>query len=179
MKRRTPTYGLLAEFKQEEDLVRAVYGARDAGYRRFDAYSPTPIEGLSEEMGFHDTGLPMLVLGGGIAGCLGGFFLQYYLSVINYPINIGGRPLNSWPSFIPITFEMTILAAALTAVLGMLALNGLPMPYHPVFNVSRFAFASRNRFFICIRAADPLFDRKATREFLESFDPHGVYDVEH
>src|SRR5262249_25498935 len=105
MRRRTPTYGLLAEFKHEEDLVRAVYATRDAGYRRFDAYSPTPIEGLSEEMGFHDTGLPMLVLGGGIAGCLGGFFLQYYLSVINYPINIGGRPLNSWPSFIPITFE--------------------------------------------------------------------------
>lgn len=176
---RTPIYGLLAEFEHEEELVRAVHRTRNAGYRKYEAFSPQPIEGLAEEMGFHDTGLPRLVLAGGITGCLGGFFMQYYLSAINYPINIGGRPLNSWPSFIPVTFEMTILVAAITAVLGMLALNGLPMPYHPVFNVSRFALASRNRFFLCIHATDPHFDRTATRELLESCDAHGVYDVDH
>ena len=120
----------------------------------------------------------MLVLIGGIIGCAGGFYLQYWASVIDYPLNIGGRPLNSWPMFIPVTFELTILVAGLTAVLGLLALNGLPMPYHPVFNVERFQFATRNRFFLCIESADPKFDHEATRRFLESCGPQGVYEVE-
>jgi len=116
---------------------------------------------------------------GGILGCVGGFYLQYWISVIDYPINVGGRPFNSWPSFIPVTFELTILLAALSAVLGMLALNGLPMPYHPMFNVDRFELASRNRFFLCIEAVDPKFDRQKTRQFLENMKPHGVHEVEH
>jgi hypothetical protein len=174
-----PIYGIMAEFENEEELVEAVRRARSEGYRKLEAYAPQPIEGLAEEMGFHDTGLPMLVLIGGIVGALGGFAMQYYLSVINYPINVGGRPLNSWPAFIPVTFETTILLAALTAVFGMLALNGLPMPYHPVFNVDRFARASRDRFFLCIRAIDPRFSALATRQFLESCHPRGVYDVDH
>jgi hypothetical protein len=169
----------MAEFDRDEALVAAVRRVRAEGYRRIEAYAPQPIEGLAEELGFHDTGLPLLVLIGGIVGCLGGFSLQYYLSAIYYPLNVGGRPLNSWPAFIPVTFEMTILVAALTAVLGMLALNGLPMPYHPVFNVPRFALASRNRFFLCIKATDPRFDSTATRRLLESCQPYGVYDVEH
>ena len=108
----------------------------------------------------------------------GGFYLQYWAAVIDYPLNIGGRPLNSWPMFIPVTFELTILVAGLTAVLGLLALNGLPMPYHPVFNVERFQLATRNRFFLCIESADPKFDQEATRRFLESCAPQGVYEVE-
>ena len=127
----------------------------------------------------HDERLPKMVLAGGILGGLGGYFLQYYTMVLDYPINVGGRPLHSWPAFIPVTFEMTILAASITAVLGMLALNGLPQPFHPVFNVPRFALASRNRFFLCIEAADPKFDREATRRFLEGLQSQGVYEVEH
>ena len=143
-----------------------------------DAYTPFPVEGLSEAIGFHKTRVPLIVLVGGIIGCVGGFLLQYWVAVIDYPLNVGGRPLNSWPSFIPVTFELTILFAALSAFLGVLALNGLPMPYHPVFNVEQFQLASRNRFFLCIEAADPRFDRDATRRFLEAMGPQGVYDVE-
>ena len=143
-----------------------------------DAYSPFPVEGLAEALGFHRTRVPLIVLTGGILGCLGGFFLQYWLAVIDYPINVGGRPLNSWPSFIPVTFELTILIAALSAFFGVLALNGLPMPYHPVFNVERFELASRNRFFLLIEAADPRFDSAGTRRFLENIGSHGVYEVE-
>src|SRR5205085_9412483 len=133
-----------------------------------------PIEELSEAIGFHHNRLPLIVLIGGILGGLGGYLLQYYTAVIDYPINIGGRPLHSWPAFIPITFEMTVLGAALFAVLGMLALNGLPMPYHPVFNAPRFELASRNRFFLCIETRDPKFDAEATRRFLESLSSHEV-----
>jgi hypothetical protein len=173
-----PLYGLLAEFDHPEDLVAAARQAREAGYRRFDAYSPFPIEELSEELGHGHNELPLLVLCGGLLGCIGGFALQYYISVIDFPLNVGGRPLNSWPSFIPVTFECAILAAALTAVLGMLALNGLPTPYHPVFNVDRFALASRNRFFLCIEQRDPKFQLEETRRFLEDLNPHEVSEVE-
>jgi len=178
-KPRPPIYGLLAEFTTAEELLAAAKKTYDAGYRRLDAYSPYPIEGLSEAIGFHHTRLPMIVLGGGIFGGLVGFGLQYWSSVHYYALNIGGRPLNSWPSFVPITFEMTVLIAALSAVLGMLALNGLPMPYHPVFNVERFAFASRDRFFLAIEATDPRFDRGGTKKFLEGLTRHGVFEIDH
>ena len=171
-------YGLIAEFDNPEALVGAAHRAFAEGFRKMDAYSPFPVEGLAEALGFHRTRVPLIVLTGGILGCLGGFFLQYWLAVIDYPINVGGRPLNSWPSFIPVTFELTILIAALSAFFGVLALNGLPMPYHPVFNVERFELASRNRFFLLIEAADPRFDSAGTRRFLETVGSHGVYEVE-
>src|SRR5713226_6137602 len=171
-----PIYGLLAEFAQA-DLVAAALAAHQDGYRKMDAYTPFPVEGLAEAIGFHRSRLPLLILVGGVVGCLSGFFLQYWVSVSAYPENIGGRPLNSWPSFIPVTFELTILLAALTAVCGMLGLNGLPMPYHALFNVPRFAQASRDRFFLCIEARDPRFDRQATKKFLESLQAQKVFEV--
>jgi hypothetical protein len=168
----------MAEFETPDELVAAVRRTREAGYRRFDAFTPFPIEGLADEMGHHHNELPILVLIGGLVGCIAGFALQYWVSVIELPLNVGGKPLNSWPAFIPVTFECTILGAALTAVLGMLALNGLPTPYHPVFNVERFALASRNRFFLCIEARDKKFDLEPTRRFLETMNPHEVSEVE-
>jgi hypothetical protein len=172
-------YGLIAEFDDPRALVAATAKARDAGYRRMDAYSPFPIEELHEAMGAHHSRLPLIVLIGGLVGCISGFALQYWVSVIAYPVNIGGRPFNSWPAFIPVTFECTILGASLAAVLGMLALNGLPMPYHAVFNIPRFALASRNRFFLCIEARDRQFDLDATKSFLQSLGPREVSVVEH
>ena len=177
MSKEAPVYGLLAEFDTPEDLIRAVRRARTAGYWKMDAYTPFPVEHLSEELDFHHSALPLIVLIGGLVGCAGGFFLQYWISAIDYPLNIGGRPFNSWPSFIPVTFEMTILIAALSAVLGMLGLNGLPMPYHPLFNCPRFALASRNRFFLCIESVDEKFDREATLKFLSELNPKGVSEV--
>jgi len=172
-------YGLMAEFETPESLIQAVRKVRQEGYTRIDAYTPFPVEGLAEEVGFHSNLLPMLVLGAGIVGALGGFALQYWVSTINYPLNIGGRPLNSWPSFIPVTFELTILFAALTAVLGMIALNGLPMPYHPVFNVPRFAMASQDRFFLCVESTDEKFDRERTLAFLQGLQPNTVTEVDY
>ena len=160
-------YGLMAEFEDPNELVAAAHRAHHEGYTRMDAYSPLPIEELHEALGLPHTKLPMIVLIGGIVGCLSGYLLQFWASTMAYPLNIGGKPLNSWPAFIPVTFECTILGAALSAVFGMLALNGLPQPYHPVFNVARFALASRNRFFLCIQAGDPAFDAEKTRRFLE------------
>jgi len=174
----TRTYGLLAEFEAPEDLVAAAERAYADGYRHMDAHTPFPVHGLAEAIGFHTNRVPLLVLIGGIIGAGLGFFSQYWAAVIDYPINVGGRPLNSWPAFIPITFEVTILVAALTAVLGMLALNGLPQPYHPVFNAPRFALATRDRFFLCIEATDPRFDPEATRTFLEGLGAKEVTDVE-
>jgi hypothetical protein len=168
---------LLAEFDDPTSLVAAAANARDAGYRCMDAYSPFPIEELHHALGSHSTKLPMIVLSGGLVGCFGGYALQYWASAIAYPLNVAGKPLHSWPAFIPVTFECTILGAALSAVLGMLALNGLPMPYHPVFNVPRFALASRNRFFLCIEAKDPKFDVEDTRRFLETLSPLEVTTV--
>lgn len=171
-------YGLMAEFDNPDDLLAAARNAYSDGYRKMDAYSPLPIHGMAEAIGFRSKALPVMVLIGGIAGCLAGFFFMYWISVIAYPLNVGGRPLNSWPAYIPIAFETAVLVAALTAVLGMLALNGLPTPYHPVFNVPRFALASRNRFFLCIEVRDPKFDLAATRKFLEEQHGREVYEVE-
>ena len=170
-------YGLMAEFDDPQSLVTAAEKARHEGYRSMDAYSPFPIEELHEALGSEHTRLPLIVLIGGIAGCLGGYALEYWTQVIAYPLNIGGKPFHSWPAFIPVTFECTILVAALSAVLGMLALNGLPQPYHPVFNVPRFALASRNRFFLCIESVDPKFDLEGTRRFLETLGPREVSTV--
>ncbi len=175
--KKQPIYGLMAEFPDPNALVAAARKTREAGYRKMDAFSPFPIEELSDALGHHHDPLPLLVLIGGIVGGACGFLFQYWASAIDYPINVGGRPLLSWPSFIPVTFEMTILVAAFVAVLGMLGLNGLPMPYHPVFNVERFVNASRNRFFLCIESTDPLFDKEATGKFLESLEPREVCEV--
>ncbi len=171
-------YGVMAMFLSPEAVVRAAETAHAQGYRRLDAYSPLPVEGLAEAIGFKRNRIPAVVLVSGIIGAALGYGLQYYSGVINYPINVGGRPFHSWPAFIPITFEMTILCAAFGAVLGMLGLNGLPRPYHPVFNVPRFALASRSRFFLVILADDPLFDEEETTKFLEGLNPREVARVE-
>lgn len=170
-------YGLTAEFESPTALVQAVRQAREAGYTRMDAYTPFPVEGLSEALGFRKTRMPMLILIGGITGALSGFALQYYCAVISYAQNIGGRPLNSWPSWIPVTFELTVLFASLTAVFGLLALCGLPMPYHPLFHVPRFSRATRDSFFLCIESRDPRFDRAATMDFLKGLSPREVSEV--
>jgi mono/diheme cytochrome c family protein len=173
--RKTPhIYGLLAEFEGPEQLLAATRAAHRAGYRRMDAYTPFPVHGLAQALGLRQTRLPWIVLAGGIIGCLGGFGMQYFAYVIHYPLNIGGRPLNSWPSWIIITFEMTILCAAFSAVFGMLALNGLPRPYHPLFYVPSFELASRTHFFLCIEAADAKFDLHDTQVFLRSLRPSDI-----
>lgn len=178
--KRPPTYGVIAQFENPTDVVAAARRAHEAGYRRMDAYSPYPIESLSEAVGHGRNWLPLIVLIGGIVGLVGGYGLQYYLSVVNYPLNVGGKPLHSWPAFIPITFETTILGAALAAIFGMLALNGLPEPYHPVFNTPNFALATRDRFFLMIESRDPKFDRAATADFLRGLEgAREVTDVEH
>ena len=171
-------YGLMAEFHGPHEVVEAARRVRVAGYTKIDAYSPYPIEALSEALDLHHSPLPKLVFAGGVTGLLAGYGLCWWTSTIGYPMNIGGRPFNSWVSFIPPTFETTILFAALTAVLGMLALNGLPEPYHPVFNVEAFALASRDKFFLCVESADPRFDREKTRDFLRKLpDVSAVHEV--
>ena len=170
-------HGLMAEFDTPGALVDAATKARLAGYRKMDAYSPIPVEELDEALGLRRTRLPMLVLLGGILGGLGGFSLEVWVSAVAYPMNVGGRPLISWPHFIPVTFETTVLGAALTAFIGMWALNKLPQPYHPVFNVEAFARASTDRFFLVIETGDPRFDRTSTWNFLESTHPIGVSEV--
>ena len=172
-----PVYGLMAEFENPSALVAAARAAREKGYRNLDAYTPFPVEELTDALHLHHNKLPLIVLIGGILGGISGYLLQYYVTVIYFPINVAGRPLHSWPSYIIITFEMTILFAAISCVLGLLGLCGLPMPYHPTFNVPRFALASRNRFFLCIQARDPLFDIKQTCAFLETLEPREVSEV--
>jgi hypothetical protein len=174
-----PIYGVMAEFDSPGALVTATRAAVGRGFKKLDAYSPFPIEELNDALHLHHNKLPLLVLIGGICGGIGGFLLQYYITTIQYPLNIAGRPLNSWPAYIVITFETTILLAALSAVFGLFALCGLPMPYHPTFNVPRFALASKDRFFLCIESADPLFDREKTAGFLESLQPKEVSEVAH
>jgi hypothetical protein len=170
-------YGLLAEFTDPDAVVAAARRAHQQGYRCLDAYTPFPIEGLAEALGRKPTVVPRLVFIGGLCGGLGGYFMQWYALAVDYPLNVGGRPFHSWPAFIPITFELTILGAALTAIIGMLALNRLPQPYHPVFNVPEFKRATTDRFFLCIESCDPCFDSQATRQFLESLTPVSVKEV--
>jgi hypothetical protein len=172
-------YGLMAQFEQPEQVIEAAQRAYDAGYRKMDAYSPMPVEGLSEALGMKRNWVSLVVLLGGLAGCCGGFGLLWWIAVIAYPHNVGGRPFDSWPAFIPITFECTVLLAALSSVVGMLAMNKLPMPYHPVFNVAEFAArASVDRFFLCIEANDPKFDREKTKAFLLELNPEEVSEVD-
>jgi ActD protein len=175
---RKPIYGLMAEFETPEKILEAALRTHAAGYRRIDAFSPIPVEGLAEAVGFDWTSLPIVVFIGGLLGGSTGFTMCWYANVISFPLNVGGKPLNSWPMWIPITFELTILGAALSAVFGMLAMNGLPTPYHPVFNVSRFALASSDRFFLCIKARDKNFDLNRTKAFLEELKPNGVFEIE-
>jgi hypothetical protein len=159
-------YGVLGQFDSAEDLLEAAHKTREAGYRRTDAYAPFPVHGLANALGATRTRLPLIVLLGGITGGVLGYLMQYYMTHVSYPMNVGGRPTDAWQSFVPVTFEMTILGAALSAVLGMLALNGLPRPYHPLFSVPEFSLASQNRFFLCIEATDPQFDLAEVSEFL-------------
>jgi Alternative complex III, ActD subunit len=177
MSRKT-MYGLMAEFDSAEDVLAAAHRTRAAGYRRIDAFTPIPVEGLAEAIGFDWTALPFLTFIGGVLGGCTGFFMCWYANVISFPLNIGGKPYNSWPAWIPITFELTILGGALATVIGMLALNGLPTPYHPVFNVERFALATTDKFFLCIKSRDKNFDLAGTKAFLEGLNPHGVFEIE-
>ncbi|HUE54787.1 MAG TPA: DUF3341 domain-containing protein [Candidatus Udaeobacter sp.] len=174
---RSHIYGVMGEFETPEKLIHAVEKAREAGYRRFEAFSPFPVEGLSEAMGLKRNLVPLITLIGGLTGGIGGFGFQYWVAAITYPLNIGGRPFNSWPAFIPVTFELTILGASLAAVFGMLALNGLPQPHHPVFNVHRFSHASADRFFVCIESRDPKFQLAETARFLQGLEAHHVSEV--
>ena len=174
----TPLYGVMAEFDNPSDLVAAARTTYEAGYRRINGYSPYPIEELSEAIGFTKTSLPLIVLIGGIIGAFGGFFMQYWMEVQDYPLNVGGKPFNSWPAFIPITFEMTVLCAAFAAVFGMLALNKLPQPYHPVFNAPNFALATRDRFFLVIEANDPKFNHQEVHRFMSTLGARDLTDVE-
>src|SRR5262245_32502182 len=171
-------YGLLAEFNTPSELVNAARRSREAGYTKTDGFSPFPIHEMDEALGVKRSLLSYLIFGGGLIGATLGLGMQIYLLAVEYPINVGGRPYISLPSFVPITFECTVLLAALCAVFGMLFLNGLPTPYHPVFNVPRFALASHDKFFLVIEAGDPKFDYAETSEFMENLHPQEVYDVE-
>ena len=175
--KRAGVYGVMAEFDSATALVEAAEKTRGAGYKRIDAYSPFPVEGLAEAIGFHHDLVPLVTLIGGLCGGIGGYLLQYWINVWSYPVNIGGKPYHSWPAFIVVTFEMTILFGGLSAVFGMLALNGLPMPYHPVFNVPRFAFASKDRFFLIVFSSDKKYNAAEVRRFFEAMNPRSISEV--
>lgn len=162
-------HGLTGSFATGEELVEATRRAYEAGYRRMDAYSPIPVDGLAEAMGRRGTAMPLIVLGGGVAGGVTGWFMQWFSAVYDYPFNVGGRPFNSWPMFIPIIFELTVLFAAISGVLGMLLLNGLPRLHHPIFGAAGIERATLDRFYLCLEAADPRWDRAGTRQFLETY----------
>jgi hypothetical protein len=169
-------FGLVAEFETDQELRRAAAKAYGLGYRRMDGFSPFPLEGLAESLGKKNR-LPLLVLWGGIIGGSSAYFMEWFASVVSYPLNVGSRPLHSWPAFVPIAFELTVLGAALAAFFGAFALNGLPRPYHPMFNLPEFERASQDRFFLCIETTDPQFDAQQTRVFLESLGPLSVKEV--
>jgi hypothetical protein len=171
-------YGLLAEFRAPEEIVKAALGVHAAGYRKVDAYTPYPMEEVLDALHLHETRVPQLALTGGLLGLIGGFGFEYWASAISYPMNVGGRPYFSWPAFVVPAFETTVLGAAIVTVVGMLLLNGFPQPYHPVFNVKSFATASRDRFFLCIEARDERFDLEKTRELLKRLGAYEVSEVE-
>ncbi len=171
------SYGVMAEFATPETLLVASRTARERGYRDLEAFSPYSIDGLAEVVGFRRNRVPLLTLLGGIAGGVGGYFMQWYSAVVDYPINSGGRPFHSWPAFVPATFELTVLGAALAGFFGMLILNGLPRLHHPVFDAPEFDLASRNRFFLCIRSQDDRFIRGEVHAFLQSLNPIRVVDI--
>ena len=175
--KRDPIYGIMAEFDSARHWSTRRARPMKPGYKKIDAYSPFPVEGLAEEIGFHHDEVPLVVLIGGLIGGATGYLMQYWMNAVDYPLNIGGKPPHSWPAFIVITFEMTILFAGISAVLGMLALNGLPMPYHPVFNVPRFAFASKDRFFLIVFSSDKKYNPIETRSFMEGLSPRSVSEV--
>jgi hypothetical protein len=173
-----PSYGMLAEFASAEQLLDAARHTRAAGYRQFEAYAPFPVEGLVEALGPRRRDpIPFITLIGGLLGGAGGYFMQWYSAVVSYPINVGGRPEHSWPSFIPVTFELAVLGAAVFAVCGMLVLNGLPRLYHPLFNCDAFELASRNRFYLCVRCSDRKYDARTVEQHLESLAPILVQEV--
>lgn len=179
MKPRTPIFGVMAEFETPQQVLTAARRAREEGYTDMDAYTPYPVESLADELGLPRTRVPFVVLISGLVGAAAGFFMQWYSMSVSYPFNVGGRPTNSWPVFIPIAFEVMVLVASFSALLGMFFLNGLPRPHHPLFNVPRFVHASQDRFFLCIEATDPRFDRIRTTEFLRSLQPSEVVEVPH
>src|SRR5215469_14445679 len=170
-------HGLMAEFDSAQELMDAAHKTHREGYHHVEAYSPFPIEGLADAIGFHKNRVPLVTLIGGLIGGLSGFALQYWVANITYPVNVGGRPYFSWPSFIVVTFELTILFAGLSAAFGMIALNGLPQPYHPVFNVPEFAKASENKFFLVVSSEDPKYDTARTADFLKGLAPRNVWEV--
>ncbi len=178
MKSEQKVFGLMAEFETVDALFAATRRARQAGYREMDAYTPYAVEGLAEELGESKSRIPVVVLIGGLVGAGSGFLMQYWSMAVDYPLNAGGRPLNSWPAFVPVAFEMMILVASISAFLSMLFMNDLPRPHHPLFNVPQFARASQDRFFLCIEATDPQFDPKLTLEFLSGAGSHlGIVEV--
>lgn len=178
MQRQTSLHGLMAEFSEPEQLLRAARAAYEAGYREMDAYSPYAVDGVAEAIGFRKTRVPLIVLLGGVMGGMIAYLMQWYSAAIDYRLNVGGRPAHSWPAFVPVTFELTVLFAAIAGLIGMLAMNGLPRPHHPVFNVPDFKLASQSRFFLCIEAGDEAFECGKVRKFLASLDPVKVVEVE-
>lgn len=171
------TYGVVAEFSEAHDVLNAANKAREAGYTIMEAYSPVPVHGLDEALGRQRSKLPWIVFAAGTAGCLGGFFMQYWMAVVDYPWNVGGRPPLSWPAFIPVTFELTILSSAIAAVFGMFGLNGLPRPHHPIFNTPNFDRSTTDHYFICIEAEDPEFDEDKVTAFLNDLNPEAVNTI--
>ena len=179
METRSRIYGVVGEFETPKKIIQAADKAREAGYKCMDAYTPFPVEGLPEAMGLKRSLVPLVTLIGGLLGGLGGFGFQYWVCVISYAENIGGRSLNSWPAFIPVTFEMTVLGASLFAVFGMLAMNKLPQPHHPLFNVDRFQkHASVDSFFLCLQSDDPKFSVGEASKFLKEIDAQYISEVE-
>jgi hypothetical protein len=170
-------WGLMAEFASADELIAAARRAREAGYVRAEAYAPFHVEGLADALGFERNSVPFFTFAGALVGGIGGYLLQWYSAVIDFPLNIGGRPLNSWPMFVPVTFEMAVLGGALAAVISMFAASGLPRLRHPVFAAPDFELATRNRFFLCLRSDDPAFEADRARELLEGLHPLRCVEV--